>query len=361
MKALIKSFIEVFKGNETVDHQLKYKFVFVACILVHIILVIIFALLGIFKLSFFNVCSVAGYILCWRWVEKEVYEPAYYYTCVEITAHAILAAITVGWDCGFSMYIIAFVPVTLYMQFNMDRSLDLRRTYFNGIYQAAAYVMCRIFTLIMEPFEKIADEAVITFYLFNSVCAFAMITLFSIMFMLEIRSSHMSMQLKNEELDKMASIDTLTGLLNRRSMMKCFDSALEGRENFSVIMCDVDNFKKINDTYGHDCGDVVLKEISMAVASCLRENDSISRWGGEEILIMINDAVTSEAVLIAERIRKKVERREIKFNDRIINCTITIGVADLSQGGSIEHTITIADERLYRGKTGGKNCVISTD
>lgn len=361
MKALLKSFIDVFKGNETVDHQLKYKFVFVGCIFVHLVLVIIFAALGIFRMSFFNICSVCGYILCWRWVNKQVYEPAYFYTCVEITAHTILAAVTVGWECGFAMYILAFVPVTLYMQFNMEKSLELRRTYFNGIYQAAAFVMCRVFTLIVEPFEQIPEEAVVVFYLFNSICAFAMITLFSIMFMLEIRSSHIVMQLKNEALNKMASVDTLTGLLNRRSMMSRFHAAVEAGDNFSVIMCDIDNFKKINDTYGHDCGDVVLTEISSAISSCLREKDSVSRWGGEEILIMINDAVASEAALIAERIRKKVERRDIKFGDRIINCTITIGVADLSQGGSIEHTITIADERLYRGKTGGKNQVVSED
>ena len=361
MKSLIKSFVEVFKGNEIVDHQLKYKFVFVACIIVHIILVFIFAILGIFRMSFFNVCSVAGYLLCWRWVNKEIYEPAYYYTCVEITAHTILAAITVGWECRFSMYILAFVPVTLYMQFNMEKSLELRRTYFNGIYQAAAFVMCRIFTLMMDPFEKISDEAVITFYLFNSICAFAMITLFSIMFMLEIRSSHMAMQQKNEARNKMASIDTLTGLLNRRSMMQCFNATIESKENFSVIMCDIDNFKHINDTYGHDCGDVVLKEVSSAISSCLRERDSISRWGGEEILIMVNDAAASEAALIAERIRKKVERREVVFGDKIINCTITVGVADISQGGTVEHTITIADERLYRGKTSGKNRVICED
>lgn len=361
MKTLIKSFFEVFKGNEIVDHQLKYKFVFVACIIVHIILVIIFAILGIFRMSVFNVCSVIGYILCWRWINKKVYEPAYYYTCVEITAHTILAAITVGWECGFSMYILAFVPVTLYMQFNMERTLDLRRTYLNGIYQAAAFVMCRIFTLMMDPFERITDEAIVSFYLFNSICAFAMITLFSIMFMLEIRSSHIAMQLKNDTLNQMASIDALTGLLNRRSMMARFNTAIESKDNFSVIMCDIDNFKKINDTYGHDCGDVVLKEISAAISSCLREKDSISRWGGEEILILINDAVTSEAALIAERIRKKVERRDVIFGEELIKCTITIGVADYSQGGNIEHTITIADERLYHGKTHGKNQVISTD
>lgn len=359
MRSLLKTFVDAFRGHGIVDHQLKYRFVFLACIGVHAMLAVAFALLGIYTLSVFNVFSVAGYVVCWRLINKKIYEPAYYYTCIEITAHTILAAVTVGWECGFSMYIIAFVPVTLYMQFNMEENPQLKRTYLNGIYQAAAYMLCRVFTFMIEPFKVIPDEAVIIFYLINSVCAFSMITLFSIMFMLEIRSSHLNMKLKNEELNRIASVDTLTGLLNRRSMTQRFNAAISSKDVFSVIMCDIDDFKKVNDTYGHDCGDVVLKEISSVISSCLRENDSISRWGGEEILIMINDSEVSEAALIAERIRKKVERRDIVYDEKTVHCTITIGVADITQGKSVEHTITIADERLYVGKTSGKNRVVS--
>ncbi len=309
-------------------------------------------------MAVFNVFSVVGYVFCTLELNKDNYEPAFYYTCVEITAHTILASITVGWECGFAMYIIAFVPVTLYMQFNMERSLDMKRTYLIGLYQAIAFVGCRIFTYFTDPVIEFNEAISTILYVLNSICTFIMLTLFSVMFMLEIRSYHINMKQKNETLNRMASIDALTGLLNRRSMSAEFNKAKESGENFSVIMCDIDDFKKINDTYGHDCGDIVLKEVASSISGCLREKDKVSRWGGEEILILINDSETDATALIAERIRKKIERNEIIFENKIIRCTITVGVADFSEGRTIEHTITVADERLYIGKTTGKNRVI---
>ena len=346
-------------GKGEVDHKLKYTFVCLGCITVHAFLFVAFILLKVYGMAAFNIFSVIGYIVCTHGLKKEKYEPAFFYTCIEITAHTILASVNVGWECGFAMYIIAFVPVTLYMQFNMEKTLEIRRTYMIGIYQAAAFVFCRIYAHFNEPFFKIDSSISTAFYVFNSLCTFIMLTLFSVMFMLEIRSSHISMILKNETLNRMASVDALTGLLNRRSMSAEFNRAIGSKENFSVIMCDIDDFKKINDTYGHDCGDIVLKEVASSINSCLRDKDKVSRWGGEEILILINNSEASAAALIAERIRKKIERSELIFEEKTIHCTITIGVADFSEGKTLEHTITIADERLYRGKTSGKNRVIS--
>ena len=126
---------------------------------------------------------------------------------------------------------------------------------------------------------------------------------------------------------------------------------------FTMILGDIDDFKRVNDTYGHDAGDLVLVSVANTIQNTVRSNDAVCRWGGEEILILVDDDLDS-ASLAAERIRKSIEQMEVAFEGKKIKVTMTFGIAESIPGYKIEHLIQQADDKLYYGKKHGKNQVV---
>lgn len=116
--------------------------------------------------------------------------------------------------------------------------------------------------------------------------------------------------------------------------------------------------KKINDAFGHACGDRVLKVVSKSLQHAVREQDFISRWGGEEFLILLPETEIEGGHILADRIRKIIEEQIIEFNDVQMSITMTFGVTVNNDFEMIEDTIKKADSALYEGKSRGKNCVI---
>lgn len=167
---------------------------------------------------------------------------------------------------------------------------------------------------------------------------------------------------KNDELDRVAKTDYLTGLCNRRFMMERLkeESArvIKSNSPMSLLMCDIDHFKKINDNFGHEFGDYVLKEVTKAISSSLRKYDILSRWGGEEFLILLPEADQSTTLDLAEAVRKTVSDLIIDIEKTKYSVTITIGVAIYDSSLSISDNINNADEALYEGKDTGRNRVV---
>lgn len=166
-----------------------------------------------------------------------------------------------------------------------------------------------------------------------------------------------------EELEKFANYDTLTHLLNRRSMnnylQEAYQQAQTGRSSFCLLMGDIDDFKKVNDTYGHDCGDEVLKYVAQTIATGVKKNDNVFRWGGEEICILLKTD-EEKAVAAAERIRADIARDPVDYRNKAqVSITITMGVSAYRDGMTIQAMMEDADEKLYWGKKHGKNQVVS--
>jgi diguanylate cyclase (GGDEF)-like protein len=157
-------------------------------------------------------------------------------------------------------------------------------------------------------------------------------------------------------LSQIIEIDPLTKTLNRRALMARLKLYLSAGIPISVMMLDIDNFKRINDTYGHLTGDKVLKELSEIIEKSLRSEDFVGRYGGEEFLIVLPRTNKETAFKVAERIRRKIERHRFPVPEPV---TVSIGVADSTEGESLEELISLADERLYRAKRSGKNRVIA--
>jgi diguanylate cyclase len=152
-------------------------------------------------------------------------------------------------------------------------------------------------------------------------------------------------------------IDTLTGLYNRR----CFQNKLLGMKikmPISLILIDIDNFKGINDTYGHIVGDHVLQQFAGILKSVTRENDIAVRWGGEEFAVILYQTEAKEAFKIADRIRKIVEEHIFSYSNITCNATVSIGIATAKADTNIdiERLFKVADKALYEAKE-KRNCV----
>lgn len=167
-----------------------------------------------------------------------------------------------------------------------------------------------------------------------------------------------------QELQRVAYSDFLTGLLNRRAMYERLEQEVSRAQrenlNFCLVLADIDHFKSINDTYGHDTGDRVLKAIAGIFCQHIRAGDSASRWGGEEFLILTPSRALDEGLLLAETLREAVESTTIYDGDITINTTITLGVVEYSHGKTLDSLIKEADFYLYAGKKLQRNCVMSS-
>ncbi len=180
---------------------------------------------------------------------------------------------------------------------------------------------------------------------------------------LELEKANRELKELNARLEFMAWHDQLTGLPNRRYMRDRIKSeqdrsARSGRP-FALVMGDIDDFKRVNDTYGHQVGDGVLKHISAIITASLRKQDLLSRWGGEEFLFLLPETDLNGAMTVSEKIRSNIEAEPYIHEDKSIHLTLTLGVAEFDEAQGIDGIIKRADEALYKGKKGTKNCVVA--
>jgi diguanylate cyclase (GGDEF)-like protein len=165
-----------------------------------------------------------------------------------------------------------------------------------------------------------------------------------------------------EKLTQLSSQDSLTGLKNRRYFTsrahEAWDSYERYAQAFSLLIVDIDWFKRINDTYGHHVGDLILVKIAELLRTNLRNSDVICRWGGEEFLILLPELNVHECYWVGEKLRKAVEKTSFHCEGHDVNVTITAGIADIRESDSVEQCIHAADKRLYRGKVEGRNAVV---
>ncbi|HKL26256.1 MAG TPA: sensor domain-containing diguanylate cyclase [Desulfuromonadales bacterium] len=191
--------------------------------------------------------------------------------------------------------------------------------------------------------------------------------------LLSVLASFATMSIDNARLHlktlELASTDGLTGLLNHRQFKKDFCEELRRAERYhtplSIVLLDVDNFKKFNDLYGHPCGDVILRELAALISELLRDCDLVYRYGGEEFVALLPETGLDEALLVAGRIRSSVEEKSPLFLKEIspaTGVTVSIGVASFPEDGStVEHLLQRVDDLMYMAKSAGKNKVHHRD
>ena len=181
---------------------------------------------------------------------------------------------------------------------------------------------------------------------------------------LRILSMQTRMHDQQRQLAALANLDGLTGVLNRRALEGRLQEALAqaGRRghSMSVALLDLDRFKRINDTFGHQAGDQVLKTIATRIREVTRDYDAVGRYGGEEFMVILSDAGYDAALTAAERIRRRVGSTPVDFEGRPIPVTASIGVGTVRRPHEMcrYELVALADSHLYDAKRSGRDCVV---
>ena len=265
-----------------------------------------------------------------------------------------VGVMSMGWNCGIWITLLGDIFISYFLAFN-KKVITYLVSIFELFILLLLYFLCKDSSIITpnESIQKLTTtlSAIFTYYLTFRLSSFAdAIT----------SSGYRQITKEKEELEENSKYDFLTGLLNRRSIEKILkDMLLELRGNNSdtnlvVMLGDIDNFKNINDTYGHDWGDKVLKEIAVSLKDTFRGNDTICRWGGEEFLVILPNIKTADIKNIETRLSARVA--QVKLPDKSA-VTMTFGLVLCATGVSIDMDtlINIADKKLYEGKKNGKD------
>ena len=178
----------------------------------------------------------------------------------------------------------------------------------------------------------------------------------------EVKNVQKNVREREKKLQEIAKIDNLTGVYNRKSLNTFLkDEIVQNRlfqSSFSIIMFDLDNFKKINDTYGHVFGDLVLKETTKIFLEETSRSDKVCRYGGEEFIIILPQTNKKEGFKVGERLRKKIEKKEFIDEEKKVRVTISGGVVEYEKGMNIKELIERVDKLLYKAKKNGKNKIL---
>ena len=269
-----------------------------------------------------------------------------------ILAMMIVGIISLGTTPMFQLYALGMLSCISYNNYLHKRILkkNLPMIPIMAIH-VLCYALLYFYSRNTEPLYSIpryAEDFLITF---NSVASFSIVILYCFFYYYVAITSE-------EKLEKMAMIDNLTGLYNRHYLLGTIDNmGKKNMDDYWLAILDIDNFKGVNDTYGHNCGDYILHQIAV-ISQETCKNGTVCRWGGEEFIILANSTECSKDVL--EVLRQKISSEQFKYEGQTIRITVTIGVSQYDSNRSNDAWISKADEKLYYGKKNGKNQVVTT-
>lgn len=181
------------------------------------------------------------------------------------------------------------------------------------------------------------------------------------------KSTNEKMQKKVDKMSMLVALDELTECFNRRYLSEKLPiemkNAIKKKKDLAIIMLDIDFFKKVNDTYGHLIGDHVLKEVVKVTKKNIRSStDWIARYGGEEFVIVLNDTNSSDAIIVAEKIRTTIENTVFNYKDITVRVTVSIGVTNLTDDiKDVNELLEKVDKNLYKAKNKGRNVCVSDE
>ena len=321
-----------------------------------IILVLVFGLAG-----FFHMCG-ARYLVLFSIPTALVYIFGYYFIThdrldiyvrsvyIWLTLYMSVTTIGLGYKLGFHLYCLSMIPIIFYTEYMAGQ---LGKKKINAVVVSVLIVLSYLFSTgyaaFSGPVYKVDNSIAGVFWLFNSAIVLYFLIVYSGIMLKMVGDSE-------KRLIVLAHTDRLTGLFNRHYMMSELEDAIRSDGGKFVAMADIDFFKRINDQYGHNAGDFVLRTISELMRQMCPDG-KVSRWGGEEFLILSSGSA-KEGVKLMEKIRTTIESYEFTFEGKKIPVTITAGVSDYVKGTSVDEWINEADENLYFGKRNGRNRVV---
>lgn len=257
-----------------------------------------------------------------------------------------------GLPAGIAGILISAAVGLVFAHFVPRHKLTLQKT--SVLALSASISIASLFvlpwTIAIVAFKKIAGHILVANFV-------------GVMMAAGILNKRQTQVMREQELTKQATLDPLTGLKNRRTFdaycLEISEVAESSGIPCTVMMIDIDHFKRVNDTFGHPAGDEVIRRVATIVASHARKDDLMARYGGEEVAAVFFGLDTTQTRLVAERIRSKVEAAVTTIRGIPISVTISIGFASLGDKSSFKEAVDAADKALYKAKNSGRNQVMA--
>ena len=331
--------------------------------LVHVVLLALFGVADIAPMMLVNAISITIYIILFVLSNADQIIFVYSAVIVEVTAYAIVSTYFVGLRCGTYCFLFSIVPIIIYFGCNLLKGA--KRWVVIGLLLLNFSIFAVLYATFykVEPLYKLSEGMTLILVIFSAFVMVFSTMFYNAMYIFSSENMLNNLARENQQLSADAHADALTSLLNRRGFLPLVKSLMHSYNygRFCIAFCDLDDFKRVNDSYGHEAGDEVLKHITMIIEDELPGSD-ICRWGGEEFVILLKECDMAQAKSKVERLRKTIESNPTKFVGKQIFITTTIGLEEYSPiYTEPEVMIKKADERMYYGKQHGKNVLIFED
>ena len=260
-----------------------------------------------------------------------------------------------GWSAGSPNILVPILPLVYFNIYEPPRG---KIAYFFGL--VAFRVLLFAYSLRHAPVAALDHTENLVLQVVNSIIPLLMVAIDFVLFSSSIQASERQLTINNQELHREAGTDPLTGLPNRRAMLDEIEQYLAANPNaqFSVAIADIDFFKKVNDTYGHNCGDYTLKELAALFMNTAADKYRVCRWGGEEFCFFLPGMNIDEAGREMHDVNIAVRRKKLRYEDVDYSITITIGVEENDFKSSMDQILDRADRKLYMGKVSGRDQVV---
>ena len=267
-----------------------------------------------------------------------------------ILGFMVIGIICTGMEQAFQLYALGMIACISYNGYMHNRVLRKELPFALTIFvHVLCYAVMYVYARYNKPLYDMPQKADDILFIFNSTATFGIVIIYICLF------HHVAIR-SEEMLEKMALVDNLTWLYNRHYLLAVLDSMeIEDPDNYWLAILDIDNFKSVNDTYGHNCGDHILHEVA-ETAKQVCSDCTVCRWGGEEFIILSTKMGCSTDIL--ETLRKRIADETFRYEDFSLKITVTIGVSAYDCGLNNDGWISEADEKLYYGKSNGKNQVV---
>ena len=279
---------------------------------------------------------------------------------INLILYGLLCAGWVWWnvnDLGWSSGVQHFLTLMLVLVFfNVYDKPLTKIIWFCGIL-AFRVTLFAVYGSRPSPFSA---EASTVYQTVNTVAFFLMLAGMCVIFSTSIQDTERQLRLKNQTLYKEAGTDALTGLPNRRAIIEEIENHYKNNGNvpFCVAIADIDHFKDVNDTWGHNCGDYTLVKLTELFVEHAMGRYTVCRWGGEEFCFFIPNMNLDEAGALMTDVAFAVEKMKLEYEDQQFSITITVGVEEYDFVSPLEDLMNAADEKLYMGKNAGRTRVI---
>lgn len=260
-----------------------------------------------------------------------------------------------GWNTGVQHFILVLLVLCFFSSYYQYK---IKIVYAIALcaFRIYLFFLCQNHTSIIVLDTKTNDILQIT----NTIAIFWCVSIIAYVFSRDSQNLESKLVEYNTQLIRQANTDALTGLYNRRRATEYMTEVLRPTNTSCscVCICDIDFFKKVNDKYGHDIGDVVLQKISHIMKTTLEGKGFVARWGGEEFLIIFPNSNGDEANFLLGELRNKIKMLQIDGGSEIFSITMTFGLAEYDFNTDIDSIIKEADEKLYLGKKNGRDQIV---